>query len=292
MRPLGCSGDGAAAWASARTPRSGSTLATTPTPSTSWSFRLACRRSGPRTRTAGSGTVPRRSLSKPARVRPADARPPWPRCRTAGSAATTRWAAPRRSAAVGHPPGAGAGCAGEHEHRDLEADRGLGRAAAAGSSRRSAGPPLVRVAAGECVDPLRSRRGEGPAGGRDLARRMASRWSGGSWASRKRWWCVRRGGDLKYDFHLSDAERATRWRSRAGGRGGAPDEECRSGRERGGAGDDQEGNWVGWHDQMTLSLLAAWFLVGEAKRGKAGVTLTGPRARMGLASPSRRRAGG
>jgi hypothetical protein len=27
-------------------------------------------------------------------------------------------------------------------------------------------------------------------------------------------------------------------------------------------------NWLGWHHHMTLSLIATWFLVVEARRGK------------------------
>ena len=35
-----------------------------------------------------------------------------------------------------------------------------------------------------------------------------------------------------------------------------------------GMADDQVRNWVGWHHHIALSLLAMWFLIGEARRGE------------------------
>jgi SRSO17 transposase len=86
------------------------------------------------------------------------------------------------------------------------------------------------------------------------------------------------GGNLKYDYHLSNAERATPLEEFARvAKAEHRIEEClKRGKSEAGLGDYQVRNWLGWHHHMTLSLLAAWFLVGEAKRGKkAGAGIDG-----------------
>ena len=46
-------------------------------------------------------------------------------------------------------------------------------------------------------------------------------------------------------------------------------EEClKRGKSEAGLGDYQVRNWSGWHHHQTLSLIASWFLVKEADRGK------------------------
>jgi hypothetical protein len=48
-------------------------------------------------------------------------------------------------------------------------------------------------------------------------------------------------------------------------------EEClKRGKSEAGLGDDQVRTWSGWHHHQALSLIAAWFLVQEADRGKKG----------------------
>jgi SRSO17 transposase len=90
-------------------------------------------------------------------------------------------------------------------------------------------------------------------------------------------------GKLKYDYHLSNADRGTPPEELARvAKAEHRIEEClKRGKSEAGLGDYQVRNWLGWHHHMTLSLLAAWFLVGETRRGKkagAGVD--------GAASPS------
>jgi SRSO17 transposase len=81
-------------------------------------------------------------------------------------------------------------------------------------------------------------------------------------------------GKLKYDYHLSNAERATPLEEFARvAKAEHRIEEClKRGKSEAGMGDYQVRNWLGWHHHMTLSLLAAWFLAGEARRGKKAVT--------------------
>lgn len=86
------------------------------------------------------------------------------------------------------------------------------------------------------------------------------------------------GGKWKYDYHLSNAARSTPLEEL--GRVAKAEhriEEClKRGKSEAGLGEYQVRNWLGWHHHMALSLLAAWFLVGEAKRGKkAGAGVDG-----------------
>jgi SRSO17 transposase len=77
-------------------------------------------------------------------------------------------------------------------------------------------------------------------------------------------------GTFKLDYYLSNADpdeppselaRVTRAAHRV--------EECfRRGKSEAGLADYQVRNWRGWHHHQALSLLAAWFLNREARRGK------------------------
>lgn len=78
-------------------------------------------------------------------------------------------------------------------------------------------------------------------------------------------------GSIKHDYYLGHTDgadvslaelaRVTKAEHRI--------EECiRRGKSDAGMGDYQVRNWVGWHHHLTLSLVAAWFLVGETRRGK------------------------
>ena len=86
------------------------------------------------------------------------------------------------------------------------------------------------------------------------------------------------GGKWKYDYHLSNAARSTP-REELGrvAKSEHRIEGClKRGKSEAGLGQDQVRHWLGWHQPMARSLLAAWFLVGEAKRGKrAGAGVDG-----------------
>jgi SRSO17 transposase len=78
------------------------------------------------------------------------------------------------------------------------------------------------------------------------------------------------GGQQKYDYHLSNAERATPLEEFA--RVATAEhriEQClKRGKSEAGLGDYQVRTWRGWHHHVTLSLLATWFLIGETRRGE------------------------
>jgi hypothetical protein len=80
------------------------------------------------------------------------------------------------------------------------------------------------------------------------------------------------GGVLKHDYHLSNAARDTPLVEFARVTKAAHRvEEClKRSKSEAGLGEYQVRNWRGWHHHMALSLIATWFLVEEARRGKKG----------------------
>jgi SRSO17 transposase len=79
-------------------------------------------------------------------------------------------------------------------------------------------------------------------------------------------------GKWKNDYHVSNASRQTPLSEFARvAKAEHRIEEClKRGKSEVGLGDYQVRNWLGWHHHQTLSLLAQWFLVHEASRGKKG----------------------
>jgi SRSO17 transposase len=80
------------------------------------------------------------------------------------------------------------------------------------------------------------------------------------------------GGVLKHDYHLSNAARDTPLSefarvTKAAHRVEGCLKRCKS---EAGLGEYQVRNWLGWHHHQALSLIATWFLVVEARRGKKG----------------------
>jgi SRSO17 transposase len=80
------------------------------------------------------------------------------------------------------------------------------------------------------------------------------------------------GGVLKHDYHHSNAAPGT---PRAGfarvAKASHRIEGClKRSKGEAGLGEYQVRNWRGWHHHMALSLIATWFLVVEARRGKEG----------------------
>jgi SRSO17 transposase len=74
----------------------------------------------------------------------------------------------------------------------------------------------------------------------------------------------------RFDYYLANAEASTPTPELA--RVAKAEHRIEEGFERGkgetGLGDYQVRNWAGWHRHQTLSLLAAWFLTEETRRGK------------------------
>ena len=77
-------------------------------------------------------------------------------------------------------------------------------------------------------------------------------------------------GKFKHDYYLSNADPEEPLKGSARvSRAAHRVEECfRRGKSEAGLADYQVRSWRGWHHHQTLSLLAAWFLNREARRGK------------------------
>jgi SRSO17 transposase len=80
------------------------------------------------------------------------------------------------------------------------------------------------------------------------------------------------GGERKSDYHLSNAAATTPLSELARvAKAEHRIEGClKRGKSEAGLGDYQVRNWEGWHNHQTLSLIATWFLLLEARRGKKG----------------------
>jgi SRSO17 transposase len=78
------------------------------------------------------------------------------------------------------------------------------------------------------------------------------------------------GGALKHGYHLSNADSGTSLSEFARVAKASHRVEGCLKRSKGeaGLGEYQVRNWRGWHHHMALSLIATWFLVAEARRGK------------------------
>jgi SRSO17 transposase len=78
------------------------------------------------------------------------------------------------------------------------------------------------------------------------------------------------GGKLKYDYHLSNAAATTPLSELARvAKAEHRIEEClKRSKSEAGLGHYQVRNWDGWHNHQALSLIATWFLLLEARRGK------------------------
>jgi SRSO17 transposase len=77
-------------------------------------------------------------------------------------------------------------------------------------------------------------------------------------------------GAWKYDYHLSNAAADTSTEEFARvAKAEHRIEECiQRGKSEAGLADYEVRSWAGWHHHQTLSLIATWFLVQEARRGK------------------------
>jgi len=77
-------------------------------------------------------------------------------------------------------------------------------------------------------------------------------------------------GDLKHDYYLSNASAKTSLKefARVSKQAHRIEESIQRGKSEAGLADYQVRNWLGWHHHQVLSLIAVWFLVLEALRGK------------------------
>ncbi len=75
---------------------------------------------------------------------------------------------------------------------------------------------------------------------------------------------------LRHDYHFSNAPADTPLQELARvARAEHRVEQCfERGKTDAGLADYQVRTWQGWHHHITLSMLATWFLTGEAQRGK------------------------
>lgn len=79
-------------------------------------------------------------------------------------------------------------------------------------------------------------------------------------------------GTVKYDYHLSNAPADTALAefARVANAEHRVEECIKRGKSEAGLAAYQVRTWIGWHHHVTLSLIATWFLVLEARRGKKG----------------------
>src|ERR671917_327572 len=96
-------------------------------------------------------------------------------------------------------------------------------------------------------------------------------------------------GATKHDYHLSDAPPGT-WPgvlARVAKAGHRVERCLQRGKGEAGLAEYQVRTWSGWHHHQALSLIAGWFLVQEARRGKkgdAGVDGAAGARRVGVAA--------
>ncbi len=93
-------------------------------------------------------------------------------------------------------------------------------------------------------------------------------------------------GTIKHDYHLSNADPDTPLEELARvAQAEHRIEQCiQRGKSDAGMADYQTRTWAGWHHHQTLCLLAVWFLILEARRGRKWTpAMTVPQIREGLA---------